>query len=418
MNVIDSASEILKKGYVCDNCLGRQFAQLLTGCTNKERGKALRLTLAMQNELEDMDIDPSNFVGIGFRNKAVRAKKATCCVCDGIFDSLLKISGKMLKEVEDLEYDTFHVGVRLSEKLLKNEEDLWESAGIECTESIKKELSRETGKILQKKTKKEVDLDNPDVVILLNLDKNAIEVTINALYIYGKYKKYVKIPQTKHYCPDCHGSGCDKCNWRGLSYPTSVQQLIAEPVLEATGGVDTKFHGQGREDVDVLCLGWRVFVIEVIEPGKRDIDLVKLKAKINKLYAKKIEVDDLRFADKKEVREIKSANPDKTYLLALKADKVVTKEDLNKLDALVGVIRQRTPERVKHRRADIERKRKVYSVKYSLSKEGLLKIELKTQAGLYIKELATGDGGRTKPSIADILGAHVDVAELTVLEVG
>ncbi len=72
----------------------------------------------------------------------------------------------------------------------------------------------------------------------------------------------------------------------------------------------------------------------------------------------------------------------------------------------------------KYKRVDIERKRKVYSVKYSLSKEGLLKIELKTQAGLYIKELATGDGGRTKPSIADILGAHVDVVELTVLEVG
>ncbi|MEA3438329.1 MAG: tRNA pseudouridine(54/55) synthase Pus10, partial [Thermodesulfobacteriota bacterium] len=142
------------------------------------------------------------------------------------------------------------------------------------------------------------------------------------------------------------------------------------------------------------------------------------KAKINKLHAKKIEVDELRFAGKREVQEIKSAKPDKTYLLTLKVDKVVTKKDLNKLDALVGVIRQRTPERVKHRRADIERKRKVYSVKYSLSKEDLLKIELKTEAGLYIKELATGDGRRTKPSIADILGTSVDVVELTVLEVG
>ena len=330
---------------------------------------------------------------------------------------MAKISKKILKEIQDLEYNTFHIGVRLSDNLLKNEENLWESSGIETTESIKKELARELGKIIQKKTKKEVDLKTPDIVILLNLDKNAIELTINSLYIYGRYKKYIKIPQTKHYCPDCHGNGCDKCNWKGLTYDTSVQQLVSEPMLEATSGIDTKFHGQGREDIDVLCLGWRPFVIEVIEPIKRQLDLEKLKTIINKTCAKKIEIDSFRYSCKKELQELKNNHPDKIYLLTLKPKNKITEKDLKKLDSLVCTIIQETPQRVKHRRADIKRKRSIYSVKCTLTKDNCLKVELKTQAGLYIKELATGDGERTKPSISALLDTEIEVLDLTVLEV-
>lgn len=417
MDILDSAREIMLDGYVCDNCLGRQFAQLLTGQTNKERGKALRLVLSMQEEHKDQKVDPANFRDLDFRHKKIKCEKKPCCICNDLFLMLPKITKKVLDETQDLEYNTFHIGIRLSDKLLRIEEDLWERAGIDSTESIKKELSREIGKMVQKKTKKEVDLKTPNLVILIDIEKNVISVTINSSYIYGRYKKYAQIPQTKHYCPDCRGNGCDRCEWRGLTYPTSVQQLVAEPILKATGGIDTKFHGQGREDIDVLCLGWRPFVTEIIEPRKREIDLEKLKTEINKYAEKQIEIDDLRYSDKKEVQEIKRHHPDKTYLLTLKPEKDVTEKDLKKLDAIVGTIIQRTPERVKHRRADIERKREVYSVKYSKEKNNILKVELKTQAGLYIKELATGDGERTKPSISDLLGTVVQVTDLTVLNV-
>ncbi len=420
MEITDSVIPILKKGYVCNNCLGRQFAQLLSGYSNEERGKAIRTYLAMESETGNPDVDPSNFHGIIFRNKTIKAEKKACYVCEGLFDNLEKISKKVQKEIEDLDYSTFHIGVRLSEKLLKNEEDLWDSAGIESTESIKKELAREIGKIISKKTKKEVDLKRPDIVILLDLLKNSIEVTMNSLYIYGRYKKYAKIPQTKHYCQICRGSGCDKCEWRGLTYPTSVQQIVAEPLLKATEGLDTKFHGQGREDVDVPCLGWRPFVIEVLEPRKRDINLKKIEKEINRSAKKMIEVEIERFSGISEVENIKSAKPKKTYELTIRTEKKVSEKELKKLDSLVGTIRQRTPERVKHRRADIERKRDVYSVsvKYSSGKDNIIKVELETEAGLYIKELATGDSGRTKPSIADLLGTGVEIIELVVLKIG
>ncbi len=44
-------------------------------------------------------------------------------------------------------------------------------------------------------------------------------------------------------------------------------------------------------------------------------------------------------------------------------------------------------------------------------------IVLRCQGGLYIKELISGDGGRTKPSVSDILGVPATCVELDVLNV-
>jgi tRNA pseudouridine synthase 10 len=39
-------------------------------------------------------------------------------------------------------------------------------------------------------------------------------------------------------------------------------------------------------------------------------------------------------------------------------------------------------------------------------------------SGLYIKELISGDGGRTRPSLAESLGVDAVVEELDVINVG
>ena len=42
IKVTEKAVSLMKKDYICDNCLGRQFAELLSGLSNKERGKTIR----------------------------------------------------------------------------------------------------------------------------------------------------------------------------------------------------------------------------------------------------------------------------------------------------------------------------------------------------------------------------------------
>ena len=54
MNIIEKAEIILRK-YVCDNCLGRQFGQLLSGYDNAHRGRLIRSTVAMSIDKEKLN---------------------------------------------------------------------------------------------------------------------------------------------------------------------------------------------------------------------------------------------------------------------------------------------------------------------------------------------------------------------------
>jgi tRNA pseudouridine synthase 10 len=44
-----------------------------------------------------------------------------------------------------------------------------------------------------------------------------------------------------------------------------------------------------------------------------------------------------------------------------------------------------------------------------------LELTVRAQAGTYIKELVSGDGGRTTPSVAEILGTAAQSVELDVV---
>jgi tRNA pseudouridine synthase 10 len=46
--ILEIAQELIEAHTLCDNCLGRQFADLATGTSNAERGRSLKNTLAMK----------------------------------------------------------------------------------------------------------------------------------------------------------------------------------------------------------------------------------------------------------------------------------------------------------------------------------------------------------------------------------
>ena len=63
--------------------------------------------------------------------------------------------------------------------------------------------------------------------------------------------------KTRWPCRSCRGrgDGCESCEGTGLQYRESVQDIIGDPVKADMGAFDTSFHGMGREDIDVRCLG-------------------------------------------------------------------------------------------------------------------------------------------------------------------
>ena len=204
-------------------------------------------------------------------------------------------------------------------------------------------------------------------------------------------------------------------------YSESVEELTAKPLLEATGGAESFFHASGREDIDARMLGsGRPFVVEISKPMKRFFDLKRIESEINASAAGKVEVSDLAFTSKDNVRQLKRGEgAQKEYALLAEFEKEISDSDLRLIEEAFSdvTVRQQTPRRVMHRRADIVRERYIYKVKVRKVSDKRALMEIHCQGGLYVKELVSGDEGRTVPSVAQLLNTQAKIAKLDVLKV-
>ena len=390
--------EVLKDE-VCNNCLGRSFAMVGHGFSNAERGEILR-----------------NYASKISKTKLKESE--SCKLCNNFFkEKINEIASEILKSFKNTEFKTFLVGTVLSGEMMRKQDELWQRVGIEDVEPIKSEINRELGKIIEQKSDKKFSAKNPDLTVLVNLQTNKIKTNIRSLYISGGYSKLVRgIPQTMWICSNCGGKGCVACKGTGKLYPTSVQEIIEKPFLKAAKAKESSFHGAGREDIDARNLDYRPFVIEILQPLKRKIDLKKIGRQTNK--NRKVKVRGLKFVSKELIEKLKKAKIDKTYEAEVWFEKAIDKKKLKELKKLPRIeIHQQTPQRVVHRRADILRKRAIRSIAWQMKGMKRIVFKIRAESGLYIKELINGDEGRTKPSIAEMVGNKVKKINLDVIKI-
>ncbi len=252
---------------------------------------------------------------------------------------------------------------------------------------------------------------------------DSLNLQINPLFVYGRYRKLVRgIPQSRWDCTACGGRGCESCGGTGRRYPDSVSEYVGIPVQSAAQGSRFKFHAAGREDIDALMLGsGRPFVVEISEPRIRTLDLDAVARTINQQAAGKVEVLDLQFTEREYAQRLKheASHNIKEYLAMIKVANAPTEEALRLAENGLSDIEisQRTPTRVSHRRRDLIRKKWVYEVQLSSTDDGILRGMFKVQGGTYVKELISGDNGRTVPSLSDLLHSECVCIELTVLSI-
>jgi tRNA pseudouridine synthase 10 len=396
--IIGKAKKISEKYKLCDRCLGRFFSKIDYGIENKIIGKNIRVKLKLKE--------------LNSRN---------CWLCIGLFDELNIFIELIIKKLKDFQYETFLIGNKVDEDIIENENQILKFQNLSYSESIKMELNREIGKYLEKKLRKNVNFENPDIMIIIDTSYNYVQLQIKPIYIYGKYNKYKRnLPQTKWHCKVCRGIGCRKCDYLGKIYQTSVEELIAKDILKVTNGERELFHGCGREDIDVRMLGdGRPFIIEIINPKIREINLTDIEKKINDNNKEIIKVNNLRFSNKEEIVRIKNSKFQKLYKFTFIGEKSINKEKLKKVAlSLQGkTISQLTPTRVAFRRANIVRDRKIHSIKILSVDDNKATLMINATSGTYIKELISGDNGRTKPNISEMIGFPCQIDELDVIKI-
>jgi tRNA pseudouridine synthase 10 len=412
MDVLEVAARATETGPVCDACLGRLVADRSFGLSNADRGSALRTALALRDDEDYESVDT-----------------AACWVCEGYCADFDAWAERAAAAVEGIEFATYNVGTRPPPLVEENEALFRADAGLDddAGEPFKSEFNREVGKRFGRLTGAEVSFDRPDVQFTIDLDEDDLDTKVNSTFVYGRYRKLERdIPQTEWPCRECKGSGrqgpdpCDHCGGSGYLYDDSVEEYTAPIVEDVMDGTEATFHGAGREDVDALMLGTgRPFVIEIEEPRRRRVDVKRLQADINAFADGAVEVEGLRLARYDMVARVKELEATKRYRAEVAFDADVDADALAAaVDELEGAtIEQYTPNRVDHRRASLTRKRDVYETSAEFVDDRHATVEIHGAGGLYIKELISGDEGRTEPSLAGLLGVGAEVTALDVLAV-
>ena len=419
------AAELLQEQPLCDRCLGRMFARLGLGLSNKERGRAFKILIMMSlhRRIKSGDKEAEE----GFKRLAPRLggvasklyeelfqeelKVEECSICGDKLEPLIgEASVKASELVARYGARSFLVGCRVPRRIVEAEEALKLRHGLIYAESIGNEVKREVGKRVKEMAGVEPEFMEPDMVVLIDFETGAVEPHPLPIMFRGRYWKL--------------GRRISQSRWvlsgDRRKYPFSVEEAL-EPAARLAGASRAILHAAGREDVDARMLGTgRPMIVELKMPARLDVDPKEAEDAVNGSQGLvKVALEER--ASRRDVRFYKSerARTRKIYRALFIVEEDVGEDRVAELERIfINLrVRQQTPLRVLHRRADVVRYRKVFSVRLRRLAPRIFEALIDSEGGLYIKELISGDGGRTEPSFSSILGTQATCLELDVIYV-
>ena len=286
----------------CDHCLGRLGGKKRYEQTIAESGAEIRAGVVRRDShLEN-----------------ARTEIPLCPFCENLYEEADLLADIIYDAIQPYEATRLQLGARIPKDQIAAEEELRKRLGAGGSDALKSGLVTEIARNLNDRLDgKKLVNDKPQILALIDVLTLTVELDIRAHYLYGRYQKLERgIPQTRWPCRACKGRGCEKCDGTGLQYKKSVQDLIGNPLLGLFEAKEHAFHGMGREDIDVRCMGQgRPFVIEMKEPKTRTVDLDAAMNSINELAEGSINITGLRSSNRSEVVRVKDTPAEKSYTI-------------------------------------------------------------------------------------------------------
>lgn len=423
INILDKVIEIFRKYSLCDRCLGRLFGYLGKDMSNEERGKALKTValLEIHRKLQEgsLDTETAKIVLLNMQ-KADIAKHLgipingdqakSCFICGNMINKWIEeFSQKITSILSRSSVSSFIVGVTSAHEYLSREEILVKEFGLTYRETIKRELKREIGKKVSTLINIKPDFEKPEIIAIVDLMKNDVKMDRPSLILYGYYWKL--------------GRMISQNIWIGKDGRRRYE-LAIEDVVKHVGDVinakNYKLHIGGREDADVRILGsGKPIAIEFKVSGK-EVDIGLIERMLNS-YTQWLKFKIEMRVNRRFIARLKEAVrfSKKMYRAIIYTSTPIDTNTLFKLETVFKdrVVEQRTPARILGHKKDRVRRRKVYHVKILPIAPQVFEALIECDGGLYVKELVSGDGGRTRPSFSEILGCETRCVMLDVLYV-
>jgi tRNA pseudouridine synthase 10 len=346
---------------------------------------------------------------------AIAQEEGSCLICAGALSKIPSLLSSALSQSSLFEWGSFAVSSSFPKAAMVQEQkvaDFFQPG--DCT-SMKNSVNAALSSRIALATKKKNSARAPDAIFEFDFARGTASAKPSDLYIHGHYLKLSRnFCQSRWHCSACRGKGCNQCRGSGMNYP-SVEDELGKVFCAAFEASACTLHASGREDVDVRSLGsGRPFVMALSSPKKREADLKMLEAQLAQNPS--VRATRLRKVGKGFIDAVCNSHFEKEYSALVRADRPLGKQDAQAAESLSGqLLLQKTPNRVLSRRADLQRKRKIISISAEPCEGGKLRLRILAEAGTYIKELISSDGGRTEPSLSSVLGCKAECEELDVI---
>ncbi len=242
-----------------------------------------------------------------------------------------------------------------------------------------------------------------EIRLIFDFKSNTVNFERLPIFVFGRYLKSRK--------------GLSQSRWidrDGKKLYDSVEEKIGEPLKRIFDADDYVLHASGREDVDATNSAGRAFVMEITNPKNRDADIGEIEQSVGDGVA----IRNVRIVERRFVEFVTESHFDKKYRARIEFGREINEKDRELMESLVGkTLSQKTPLRVSHRRADLVRMRKIKELEVEEMEGNSATISVKAEPGTYIKEMISGDSGRTTPSISGLLGTSARCTDLEVTEI-
>ncbi|MCX8174647.1 MAG: tRNA pseudouridine(54/55) synthase Pus10 [Candidatus Micrarchaeota archaeon] len=354
-----------------------------------------------------------------FRGGAAHLQQARegCHICSGLLAQQDRLVRSALEQSWLFEWRSFSVSSSFPKSVFLREEEVADFFKPGSFISIKNSANACLAEKISSATSAKPSQRFPEAVFHFDFGKSTASVSPQPVFVFGRYIKLSRSHcQSRWHCSACGGGGCPECKGSGRNYP-SVEDELGSALAAGFEAGGFRLHASGREDVDVRCLGTgRPFVMQLSGPKKRNCDLSAIEQKL--ASNPHVRAVGLRLVQKHFVDAVCNSHFEKEYSALVSASRPLGREDAKKAESLSGAaLSQRTPLRVLSRRSDLVRRRRIIWLKASPTEDGRLRILLRAEAGTYIKEMVSGDGGRTTPSLSSVLGCRASCDELDVIAI-
>ena len=392
----------------CDHCLGRLGGKRSFQQSNEESGRQIRESICEGNQ----------------RLMKIREEIPLCPFCENLFEEVDLLADVIEDALAGYDIQKLQIGARFPKDQIEHEEGIRKQYAAGGSDGLKPSLVG----MISKKLSDRLDgvsivNDKPDILALIDVLTLTVTLDVRSAYIYGRYKKHERgIPQTRWPCRACKGRGCAKCDYTGQQYPSSVQDLIGNPIIELFEGREHAFHGMGREDIDVRCLGrGRPFVLEIKEPKRWNIDYESAMRSVNERAKGSIEITDVRRSNRSEVVRVKDTPAEKSYTIRFLVEPL-SKPELEVLTAPLDLtkedVQQRGRGRRKHRRRGDKKdnpKKPLERVEVSILDEADLKKMKKAELVDLCIERKCSEKGVKAELITNLLATNPEPVEMLPL---